>query len=198
MYLKMSLVALFIVSTSIACKQKGVTRMDPQTQTDLSGRWNDTDSRLVSEAMIGECLNHKWLELWNRAHNTEKDPRPAVIVGLILNKTHEHIETETFIKDMERAFINNGSVRVVAGDVFRQKVREERADQQDFSSLDTKKDFGLELGADFMLNGVMTSIIDQAGKEKVVYYQINLELTNMETNEKVWIGEKKIKKGIVK
>ena len=28
----------------------------------------------------------------------------------------------------------------------------------------------------------------------MVFYKINLELTNIETNEKVWIGDKQIKK----
>jgi penicillin-binding protein activator len=59
------------------------------------------------------------------------------------------------------------------------------------------KKFGREKGADFFMTGVITSITDQNGKNKVVYYQINLELTNIETNEKVWIGDKKIKKAIV-
>ena len=47
-----------------------------------------------------------------------------------------------------------------------------------------------------MMNGVITSIVDQYGKNKVVFYQVDLELTNLETNEKVWIGDKKIKKAI--
>jgi hypothetical protein len=47
-----------------------------------------------------------------------------------------------------------------------------------------------------MLNGVITSIVDQYGKNKVVFYQIDLELTDLQTNEKVWIGDKKIKKAI--
>ena len=75
-------------------------------------------------------------------------------------------------------------------------MREERADQNEFASPETAKRWGKELGADFMLFGVITSITDSYKKEKVVYYQVNLELANLETNEKVWIGEKKIKKYI--
>jgi PBP1b-binding outer membrane lipoprotein LpoB len=40
------------------------------------------------------------------------------------------------------------------------------------------------------------SVVDQYKKQKTVKYQVNLELTNLETNEKVWIGEKEIKKFI--
>ena len=93
-------------------------------------------------------------------------------------------------------FINSGLVSVVQAGDARKELRDERNDQQTFSSEDTKKKWGLEKGADFMMNGVITSIVDQYGKNKVVYYQIDLELTNLETNEKVWIGDKKIKKAI--
>jgi PBP1b-binding outer membrane lipoprotein LpoB len=44
------------------------------------------------------------------------------------------------------------------------------------------------------MSGVITSIVDEYKNQKVVSYQINLELTDLETNEKVWLGEKQIKK----
>jgi uncharacterized protein (TIGR02722 family) len=175
-----------------ACKSRKVERIDPTQQTDLSGRWNDTDSRLVSNEMISDCM----AKPWRTDFTTAKGKKPVVIVGTVRNKTTEHIESETFIKDIEKAFINSGLVTVVQAGEARKELREERNDQQTFSSETTKKKWGLEKGADFMLNGVITSIVDQYGKNKVVYYQIDLELTNLETNEKVWIGDKKIKKAI--
>jgi len=82
---------------------------------------------------------------------------------------------------------------VQAGDK-REALRNERVDQQSFSSSETAKNWGLELGADFMLQGTISSIVDTYKKEKIIYYQINFELSDLETNEIVWIGEKKIKK----
>lgn len=189
--------AMILVLLLGACKTgRDVQRLDPNQQTDLSGRWNDTDSRLVASEMIKDCLSHKWLERWNNQHKSDDDPRPSIILGLVLNKTQEHIDPETFITDLERACINDGSVRVVAGGQFRERIRKERADQQDFASLDTRKSWGLELGADYMLQGAIHQINDEYGNEKVVFYKVNLELHNLETNEKVWIGDKEIKKGI--
>lgn len=184
---------IFLMSIVVTgCKSRKVERIDPTQQTDLSGRWNDTDSRLVSNEMISDCMSGVWRTNFTAA----KGKKPAVIVGTIRNKTTEHIESETFIKDIEKAFVNSGLVSVVQAGEARKELRDERNDQQTFSSEDTKKKWGLEKGADFMLNGVLTSIVDQYGKNKVVYYQIDLELTNLETNEKVWIGDKKIKKAI--
>lgn len=192
--MKKILLILSIASITVlsACKSRKVERIDPSQQTDLSGRWNDTDSRLVSNEMISDCM----AKPWRTEFTTAKGKKPVVIVGTVRNKTTEHIEAETFIKDIEKAYINSGLVSVVQAGDARKELREERNDQQTFSSDDTKKKWGLEKGADFMLNGVITSIVDQYGKNKVVYYQIDLELTNLETNEKVWIGDKKIKKAI--
>jgi uncharacterized protein (TIGR02722 family) len=183
---------VLLAGIGIACNRHSVTRIDPNQVTDLSGRWNDTDSRLVAEEMTKQVLGEKWLEDFQRKHNR----KPVVIVGIIQNKSHEHIEAETFIKDIQREFIRDGRVRVVQNSELREAIRRERGEQQEFASPETQKKFGRELGADFMMFGTLNSIVDAQGKKKAVFYQTNLELADMETNELVWVGEKKIKKFI--
>ena len=171
-----------------------VQRINPNAQVDLSGNWNDTDSRLVSEEMIADALSKPWLMTFVR----DQGKNPAVIVGAIKNLTDEHIATGTFVGDIERAFVNSGNVRVVAKKDEREGVREERADQQANASPETVKQFGMELGADYMLIGEMNKITDQEGKEKVAFYQIDLTLTDLQSNEKVWLQTKKLKKFIAR
>ena len=119
-----------------------------------------------------------------------------VIVGIIKNKTSEHISAETFIIDIEREFLNSGKARIVQGGESREQLRNERGDQQEFASEETIKKWGREKGADFILQGTINSIVDSNSKEKVVFYQVDLVLSNMESNEKAWIGSKKLKKVI--
>ncbi len=178
--------------TLSSCAHK-VTRIDPSEQIDLSGRWNNTDSKLVAEDMIKDVLKAKWL-----GEHMEKNAakQPTVIVGFVENKSHEHIEAETFIKDIEQSFIKTGKVRLVQGGKKREELRAEKADQQTNSSASSMKKFGLENGADYILQGSINSIVDSQNRKKIAYYQINLELTNIETNEVVWIGDKKIAKYI--
>lgn len=171
---------------------KQVTRVEEDSVIDLSGRWNDTDSRLVSEEMVSDMLSRPWLEEFEKGMGR----RPVVIVGLVSNKSHEHIATDTYIKDIEKAILNSGKVRLVQAGEAREELRKERADQNEFASAATAASWGKELGADFMLQGLVNSIVDSNNKQKVVFYQTDLELTNLETNEKVWIGDKKIKKSI--
>ena len=180
-----------ITTMFLGCGQsKTVSRVEPDTTIDLSGDWNDTDSRLVAEEMIKDVLGKPWLGQYTGA----KNKNPDVIVGTVKNRTSEHIATVTFIKDLERELINSGRVNFVANKEERTEVREERADQQENASAETMKKFQQETGADFMLRGDISSIVDQDGGEKVKFYQVNLELVNIETNQKVWIGDKKIKK----
>lgn len=174
-----------------SCAHK-ITRIDPSKQIDLSGRWNDTDSKLVADEMIKDALQRPWSGNFTAKANR----KPAVIVGSIKNKTDEHIDPNIFIKNLEIAFINSDNISVVQSGAQRNELRDERNDQQQFSSEETRKQWGKEKGADFMLNGVISSIIDQYKNQKTVTYQINIELTDLETNEKVWIGEKQIKKFI--
>jgi len=186
-------VASVILSITGCSPKREVTRIGTDQQVDLSGRWNDTDSRMVAEALIDQVLSERWLEAYKDQH---QGARPILIVGLVRNKSHEHINAETFIKDIERSIIKDGSARLVQAGSKREALRRERGDQQNFASAETAKQWGLELGADFMLQGNINSIVDSYRDEKVVYYQVNLELSNLETNEIVWIGEKKIKKYI--
>lgn len=190
-YSLLSCLMLFMLITACTPSNK-VTRIDPNTTTDLSGRWNDTDARLVSEEMISDALTMPWLNQFSR--NNQKPP--VVIVGRVRNETMEHIDTEIFTKEMERAFVNSGSVSIVANALERSDVRDEREDQQINASVETTKRMAQELGADFMLIGNISSIVDETVNNKTVavFYTTNLELINVETNQKVWIGNKKIKK----
>ena len=186
-----SLGLLTIASLLAACASgPRVTRTDVHAEVDLSGYWNDTDSRKVSEEMIDDSLGHVWIDDWRGATGT----KPAVIVGSIRNRSSEHINTRTFAKDLERAFVNSGRVRVVASSDERGGVRDERLDQLRNATIETAKSMGKEVGADFMLIGGINTILDAAGRTELRFYQVELELVNLESNEKVWIGQQKLKK----
>lgn len=187
---QLSMIVLAVVALASCNRQ--VTRINPDQQVDLSGRWNDTDSKLVAEEMIQDVTGRPWHNNFREGNNR----KPVIIVGYIKNKSSEHIESETFIKDIEKEFINSGFVRVVSNAEFREKLREERADQNEFASPETQAKWGRELGADFMMFGIITAVTDSYKKEKVVSYKVNLELVDVETNEKVWLGDKEIKKYI--
>jgi uncharacterized protein (TIGR02722 family) len=169
-----------------------VKRISPDEVTDLSGRWNDTDSRLVAESMISDMLSRPWLIDFEQ----DKLKKPVVIVGTVRNMSTEHINVEVFIKDIERALINSGKVQFVASKSEREEIREERMDQQMYASIETAKKLAQEVGADYFLIGSVKSEEDWFEGKKAVAYSIDMELIDVEKNLKAWIGNKKIKKFI--
>lgn len=183
-----SCLCLFFV---VSCgKEKKVTRIDPGVVTDFSGRWNDTDSKLVAEAMMKEMVNRPWLENFSSQHSRV----PTVIVGTILNKSHDHIDVGTFVTDLEREMSNSQKVLFVASQSDREEIRQERREQAVHAREDTQKRPGQELGADFMMKGTISTLVDESDGVKGIYYQVDLDLINLETNVKSWYGQKKIKK----
>ncbi len=184
---------LAVALVAVACSSKAtrVTRIDPETTIDLSGFWNDTDSRMVADEMINDAASFPWARRFMQANGGKL---PVVIFGSVRNRTTEHIAVNTFLRDMEAAFLRSGLARVVADRDQREQVREEREDQQQKASAETRARMRKELGADFIVVGEITSIEDVDGGREVIYYQVDLNLTDLESNERVWIGQKRIKK----
>ncbi len=186
------IIAVTLILAGCGTPTRTVTRTSTDEVTDLSGRWNDTDSRLVAEQMIKDMVYRPWIS----DYMVSAGKKPAVIVGTVRNKSSEHIQTDVFIKDIERELTNSGQVKFVASSAEREEIRQERAEQQSFASDETAKSLAQETGADFMLKGVITSTTDSVEGKAAVFYQVDLELINVESNEKVWIGSKEIKKFI--
>ena len=181
---------LLLVAAS-GCISKRVTRIEPTAVTDLSGRWNDTDSRLVANQLVEQTLGAGWAKRYTDTHGGEA---PTVVVGAFANRTLEHIAVGTFVKDVERALITTGTARVVASGERRSEMRDERKDQQQNARADTRARQGQELGARYMLAGELQAIEDVDGRERVVFYQVDASLIDLETNATVWVGQHKIKK----
>ena len=183
-------VALVVLTAILAGCTTSVSRIRVKRKVDLSGRWNDTDSRLVAKTMISGMLSSNWI----RKIRWSEGQKPVVIVGDIQNLTSEHIETGTFIKEIERELVNSGRVTFVASAREREGIRDEREDQQSNASRRTRAELREETGADVILIGGVKSHLDTEGRRQVRFYQVDLELIEMETNEKIWIDTHKIKK----
>lgn len=189
-FLTAIMIGLTAFGVSGCGKETKVTRVDTGLVTDLSGRWNDTDSQQVAETMVKEALSYPWLDNYVKA----KGHQPIVVVGTVVNRSHEHINTQTFITDLQRELTNSQKVTFVAGKGEREELRNERREQAVYAREDTQKSAGKEVGADYMMTGNISTILDEVDGTKAVFYQVDLELIDLESNVKTWYGQKKIKK----
>lgn len=187
----LNLLVIMLAVLLVSCQSSvSVNRLASDANVDLSGSWNDTDIRLVSESLVKDSLNSPWLDRF-RMKNMRA---PVVIVGTFLNRSSEHIDTSIISKRYEMALINSGKVDMVADVSFRASVREEREQQQYFASEATAKALGKEIGADYLLQGAVRTNLDQIQGTSVRTYYVSAELIDIETNQKVWVGEETIKK----
>ena len=185
------LISLVLSVFMFGCQTMTTQRVATDSVTDVGDKWNDTDSKLVADEMIQDVLDRPWLKQYRRKNN---DKNPTVIIGTVKNRSHEHINVKTFVRNLERALLNSGEVDFVASKSEREEIRDERFDQASNASEDSAKFDGEEIGADFMLKGELNSIVNKDGGKSVKFYQVTLTLIDVEKNKKVWIGEKQIKK----
>lgn len=194
LWTKPAVLMCLLVGLTACGGETRVTRIDAGVVTDLSGRWNDTDSRIVAESMVKEALEYPWLNTFSQS----KRRQPVVVVGTVLNSSHEHINVHTFVTDLERELTNSQKVTFVAGKNERDEVRSERKEQAMYAREDTQKAPGREIGADYIMKGTIATILDEADGTKAMFYQVDLQMVDLESNAKVWFGQKKIKKVIEK
>jgi uncharacterized protein (TIGR02722 family) len=173
--------------------RREVERVDPATTKDLDYRFNDTDARLVWQGMVNDATFRGWIDRWKAEHGGN---RPVMIVGPITNKSQDYIDTGLFTMNFEREMLNTGHVRVVSMRDQRGALRDERLQGQEWNSPETRKLMKNELGADLMLMGTIIDVVQRSldNRQLTKYYQVGLELTNIESNEKVWMGNVEIKK----
>ena len=174
------LVLPLVVLALTACATQ-VTQAPPNAPSDRSGLWNDTAARATAAAMVKEALQQPWPRRFTQVMGRV----PVVSVDTVVNRTHEPLNTETFVKDLERALANSGQVQFVANAGPRQENK---------ARADMGKPAGQELGADFMLQGVIKTVVDERDSTKAVFYQVELELVDLASNVQVWLGQQKIKK----
>lgn len=186
--------SLSVASVLTGCTSSTVERVDFDSQQDLSGYWNDTDARIVSNDLAEQLTDSSW---YNRFIQ-ENDRKPVIIIGSIRNNTDEHINTSIISKKLEISLINTGKVLSVANSSERKEIRDERDDQQINASIDSAKNIGNETAADFMLRGDIKTIVDSDGLKSVRTYFITAELVDIETNTKIWLGENSTIKKVIR
>jgi uncharacterized protein (TIGR02722 family) len=163
-----------------------VKRVESGNQAELSGYWNAIDVNIACESLINACLSDPRVDQAIRAMGNRK---PTVIVGRFRNESDEQIDTAIISSIMEMAIFRSGRLDFVAPDALRQELRSERQDQQSNSSEETAAALGREIGANFMLTGSVRTIVDREGNRTVRTYFVTAELTSIETNARIWIGQ---------
>lgn len=181
----LSLITLLFFCLPSCASAKSVKRISSDKQKDLSGNWNDNDIRIVCESLIDECIESSSIKKF-----TKKNSRlPCVKLGSIMNLSDEYMDTTIIANKFRNAIINSGEMKFVASDSEVEDLRKEQLSQNDHAAVGTEAQLGNEKAADFMLQGTIKTVIDQAGSTLQKTYYVDVQLFDIETTEIVWTSE---------
>ena len=73
------LAVVLLAGMLVSCQSAvSVNRLSADADIDLSGNWNDTDIRLVSQALVESSLASPWVNQYKPARNVTGGPVPEV------------------------------------------------------------------------------------------------------------------------
>lgn len=184
--------AALVLSAGACSPNWKVKRIDPEQTVDLDYRFDDEDARQVARGMIEDALGKPWINEFMAVN----EKRPLVVVGNVKNETEDYINPDLFTDVIQEELLNSGKVRFIAERDLRAELRQERLEDLEFRDPATIKQAAMEKGADYMMLGRIKDVKERSVDQKQVvnFYQVTLELIDIETNEKVWIESREIKK----
>lgn len=187
-FLLIFLLPITLILTSCGPKGfvKGEYDDDVESTNLMNDRWSETDMQKTVQFLVDSMTRH-------RAIREAKRP-PIVMVTKLQNKTSEHIDTQSIMDMFRVELTNNGYIRFVD-----KEARDDIAKEYDYQnsgsvSAVTKKGPGGQIGADYILNGRLDSIVQQVGNRKTIYYKITMNLTNLQTGLIIWTNHKQMRK----
>lgn len=169
------------------------TYEDPNVIEMLSDDFNENDLQLIAKKMVSS--------LQESSAFTQIQGRPVIVIGKLKNSTSEHIDMRSLgdklLVQLQKtgrfAFLDKGA---------REEIAEEYEYQgSGYVDPNQAKGPGQQAGADYMMTGDISSIIQEVGDDKRVYYKFTMKLHNLRSGIIEWADEKEIvkkfeKKGI--
>ena len=159
---------------------------DPEEISMLDDKWSQNDMQLVAKKMVGS------LEVWES--QLELEAKPVIILGMPRNRTTEHIDMQALYDHVKTALIQSGKFTFLDKASRPELAEEYQYQGSGYVRADEAKGPGQQKAAEFLLDGVVSSTIQQVGNDKILYYKATFELTDILTSEILWTEQKEIAK----
>ncbi|AYA03062.1 penicillin-binding protein activator LpoB [Acinetobacter sp. WCHAc010034] len=189
MKLKLASAAILAASVLTGCASTKVGYGDAQAVETLTKDFGSTDLQMIADKMVDDMLTFPVIV------QLTQNRRPVMFVDRIRNKTQEHIDTESITDTIQNKLINSGKFRFVdmtSANALAQQLAYQK--QSGMVNQATSVKAGGHIGAEYMLNGNLSSIVKNSGGKSDVYYKFTLKLQNVQTGIVEWTSEKEIRK----
>ena len=189
-YLSVHLVSLTLFGIFLtSCGPRAFTKGqydDPNKVILLDDKFNENDMQLISNQLVDSLIQFGKIK--------EATTPPIVMVGTVRNRTSEHIDVKSLTDKIRTELIKSGKFR------FSDKTsRDEVAEEYEYQSgglVDQKTAArkGKQVGVQYLITGDIGSNVQEVGKDKVIFYIVTLNLTDLESNLIEWSDNKEIRK----
>ncbi len=164
-------VLVFFMLAASGCAT-GAARKGHRNMADPLGPWSDADTRFVAQEMVEACTAGAWVGRFNKARGQD----PLVSVGNVTGRTDGHTDAGVFVEGLQMALINSGRVKFVAAAAGQPQ--------------------GADGRMDYLLQGGINYAVDGSRGQRAFTFQADIEIIDPVTREKVWAGQKKVRKVI--
>lgn len=159
---------------------------DPNAIELLSDNFSENDLQLIARRMV-ESLQES-------PAFARIEGQPMVMVGEMRNRTSEHIDMASLSDKVRVQLIQTGKFSFIDRDARQQIAEEYEYQQSGYVRPDQAAGPGEQHAAEYVLTGSISSIVQQAGRDKMIYYKMTMQLTNLRTGVIEWADEKELRK----
>jgi len=167
---------IFLLS-STGCGPKAFTKGeygDPTQVKLLDDRFNEADMQQMADSIVKAMVSCPYIA-------NAKQP-PVVIVERVQNRTEDHIDMMALTNMVRSSLTQTRKVRFVKKEERGTLDEEYQYNESGYVSGPTQKKKGSQIGADYIMSGALHTNVQQVGNDKLIYYFITMDLTNMETS----------------
>lgn len=172
-----------------ACGPKAFTQgnyVDPNKITLLSDKFNENDMQLIVKKLVNSLSRDSYL-------GSLKE-KPVVAISKVTNRTSEHIDIKQLTDKLRKELIQNRRFRFIDVE-SRGTLQQEYDYNKQSGNVDQSTTVDpRQIGVRFLITGDLGSYVQTVGDDKLVYYKLTLNLTDVKTNEIIWSDDKEVKK----
>lgn len=159
---------------------------DPKAVEQVTNEFGSTDLQMIAESMARSLAQSQ----------AGKRERPLVTIAEVRNKTSEYIDTRSITDSIRVQIMKSGTMRFATDIVGMQNQTDEliRQNQSGLYKKSSTAKMGKMEGAQYRIEGNITSIVKRNADVKDVYYKFSLIMTDIESGTIEWADEKEIRK----
>ncbi len=181
------LAGIMVFSSGCAMFRTSVQDKDVSELPAYDASYGAQDLRALSRDIVNDIASSSFIK--------EQNGNPIMIIYGVQPRTTTFVDTQALTDRIRTSLTQTTPIRFV-NESRRQELLKEQGYQAAQATPETQTAIGRQLGAKFMLTGSLVEITKQTGrqvrvsKSKLVYYQLTMDITDLETGIIAWSTQK--------